>query len=407
MTVTIQMKGTKEQIRTATYKLATDGYLYELTMLVKLIRSSRFEELLDIFANYEQFISSEEARRLGNEVLNHAHDNNRTIQATDRPEAVQRTFACANLAACCQVFSGWTIPAGELQLPKVREYLQLALSHATGEKAELGRNLAVRLNKGDTARVTQLLRLLGLIRHDTGSYYQLSLGASVGERDRHALHQTPFIRRTSTSVVSPITLPPLAFGCRTTVPQHIVMIDKDPNLSDMYQQFNREIDGRTLALNLDVYDGLGALATRISNGQEQPRDLVVGFRLEPRGYPDIPLFFDLIGKVIASSADFVVTVGAGDELTDFKNRIQLMADLDKHLSNHGMKPVRVKQCRGKDLRQQHQNPTFGLSQYASYEIIYCRLERALLLGRRHPVRETHIDESASHDPEAAHLGDNE
>lgn len=372
------MKGTRDHIASATYKLATDGYLYELTMLVKLIQSHYFQDLISGFADYGQFLEYGKTAFLGDDILERVCNSKREIHGTDRSDAAQKLFACANLAACCEVFNGWTIPAGELQLSRTKEYLQLALSHAKGDKNEVGRNLAVRLNKGDAARVIQSLKLLGLLRADTGSYHQLSLGSSVGERDRHALHQTPFIRQASTSAAASTKYPPLVFGSRTTEPKHVVMIDNDPILDNVYRQFNSEANSRTLALNLDIHEGLAALAARISDNEVQQRDLVVGFRLEPSGYPDIPMFFRQMKKVITPTADFVVTIGAGDELPDFKSRLDLMDNIATHLSQRGMYPVRIKHYQGQGPKQQHQNPVFGLSQYASYEVIYCRIERAQL-----------------------------
>ena len=299
--------------------------------------------------------------------------SNQAISASNASDIVKKLFTCANLAACCEVFSGWTIPIRELQMARTNEYLQLALQNAGSHYDSLGRNMAVRLNKCDTARVVHFLKLIGLLRVDTQSCDQLSLCCSVGERDRHALHQIPYINTAQQSVLSTSQAqPPLKFGTKSYRPKHIVMIDKDPALNSVYEQFNREED-QLLAMNSDIYDGLDELAHQIKNEILRPRNLVVSFRLAPEAFPDTKRFLRCVGNVITKEADFMITIGAGNNLAEFIHRFQVMNEIFEGLSEMGMRPIRIKYCKGKTPKQQQMKLVFGLSQYASYETIYCRL----------------------------------
>ncbi|MGB5259877.1 MAG: hypothetical protein WBO34_05065 [Gammaproteobacteria bacterium] len=373
------MKGNPEQIVRTTYKLATEGYLYELGVLVKIVKSQAFGTLLPLFSEYEKFVSSGREDLFGADYVQRMFKEKRVIDAADYTTLDVQPFTCANLAACCEIFSGWTIPVGELDITRTDEYLKLALSHAGSDRRSTGRKLAVRLNKGDTARVVHLLKLLGLIPVYTHTCDQLSLCASVGERDRHALHQMPNIIRPSSLPSHGLPRPsPLQFGVKQYSPRSVVMIDKDPALEAVYKKLNHEEKGRLLAMNTDLNAGLEELSKRIRDRQMAARNLIVSFRLEPDAFSEVELFLKSLGRVIAEKADLILTIGAGDDLGEFRRRLKVLDNFDEGLSVRGMSPVRIKASKGKTARQQQSSPIYGLSQYASYETLYCRLDRSRL-----------------------------
>jgi hypothetical protein len=322
----------------AIYDLAREGFLHELGILVEITCSSWFRELLPAFLTYKAFLASGKHSFLDDDTLRQLLKQQAGIDALDGAEEIKKLFLCANLAACCEIFAGWTIPVDELDPDRTGEYLQLALANAGADKTSLGRNMAQRLNNGDTVRIIQALKLLGLIRADTDSYHQLSLGASIGRRDCHALHLEPSLLPVAPAA-SPAALPPLRFGARSCNPMDIILMDNDPVLQPVYEQLN------------------------------------AAFRIEPRAFPDIGFFLDSIGGVIDEHADFVMSIGSGDTDDEFKHRLEVLDAISENLTQKGMQPIRIKCYRGATLKEQRASPAFGLNQYASYETLYCRLDR--------------------------------
>lgn len=375
------MKGTPEQLDKTIYKLATEGYLYELRNLVRLVKSNEFGDILPLFSDYEYFLHSSRNNVFAEDAVDQLLKTNRTIRANDSASIVKKLFACANLSACCETFGGWTIPIAELEMSKTNEYLQLALNSVGANYDHIGRNMGVRLNKCDTARVIQPLKLLGLLRPDSQTCDQLSLCCSIGERDRHALHQTPHINSVNpaTSLASQqYQKQPLHFSTISHIPKHIAMIDNDTILEPIYEQFNKEEDN-LLAMKTDLYDGLKVLANKIELKMLRPRNLVVAFRLAPEAFPDSKRYLDELAYVINQEADLIMTIGAGDNLAEFTHRLKVMDNIFNDLTDRGMSPIRIKNCKGNSPKQQQLRLVYGLSQYASYETIYCRLIKKRLM----------------------------
>ena len=359
------------------YDLAKEGFLHELGKLVEITQSIGFRELLPKFLTYNAFLTTGKQRFFIESLTENLLKETRFIDASNCPTDAGKLFLCANLAACCEIFSGWTIPVNDLDMNRTNEYLEMALANAGVDKESLGRNMAQRLNNGDTVRVVQTLKLLGLLDADISSCHQISLGASIGRRDCHAMHLEPSIIPAGTIATSEV-LSPLRFNVRPGKPADIILMDNDPVMKPVYDRLNTEGKGHIAAMVTDLYDGLGGLARQVEDSEVTPRTMVVAFRIEPRAFTDIDRFLDSIGKVIAESADFVMTIGSGDTTDEFRHRQDVLTVLNRRLSDHGMNPFRIKAYSGGNTEEQRANPVFGLNQYASYETLYCRLEKSKL-----------------------------
>ncbi|MCK5003172.1 MAG: hypothetical protein KAS57_09105 [Gammaproteobacteria bacterium] len=346
-------------------KLAIEGYSYELKALIDLFQSSTGATIAPLFSNYNNFINEKRASILGDNILKLLTSNN-LIDATDPSPISSKLFACANLAASCEIFNGWSIPLSTVDINKSDEFLNMAISSAIKAQPNLGQNMAVRLNNADTIRVIQILKLLGLLTIEP-EYFQLSTGSSIGIRDRVATHVTPHISINHTIKNSPVQLSTIQSQVND-----IILIDNDIKMKTAYEQLNAS-QQNVHAINKDVYIGLEEVAESIANNMLEPRTLITAYRLEPRAYTDIPRYISSIGRVIDSQADFVTTIGSGDTDQEFMDRKRVIDDLYNDLINRGMKPLRVKMYHGETVQQQRSNPTFGLNQYASYEILYCKL----------------------------------
>ncbi|MDH5764376.1 MAG: hypothetical protein OEZ38_00060 [Gammaproteobacteria bacterium] len=350
-------------------KLAIQGYSYELKMLINLFQSRAGASIAPLFANYNAFLHERRSAILGNNLLELLSKDN-LIDASVEPVRSNHLFTCVNLAASCEVFNGWSIPLSTVDISMSDEFLNMAITSAIKTQPTLGQNMAVRLNNADTIRVIQTLKILGLLTI-APEHYQLSTGSSIGIRDRVATHLTPHIAMNPLTSGAPIKL--------STIQSHaydIVLIDNDINMKDTYEHLNSQKNIH--AINKDVYIGLDEVSEAIACNALKPRTLITAYRLEPRAYTDIPGYISSIGRVIDSQADFITTIGSGDTDQEFIDRKRVINDLYSELLNRGMKPIRIKMYSGDSPQEQRSNPTFGLNQYASYEILYCKLSKEQL-----------------------------
>ncbi len=155
------------------------------------------------------------------------------------------------------------------------------------------------------------------------------------------MHLEPSIIPAGTIATSEV-LSPLRFNVRPGNPADIILMDNDPVMKPVYDRLNAEGQGHVTAMVTDLYDGLGSLARQVEDSEVAPRTMVVAFRIEPRAFTDIDRFLDSIGKVIAESADFVMTIGSGDTTDEFRHRLDVLAVLNRRLSDNGMNSFRIK-----------------------------------------------------------------
>ena len=357
------------------FGMAVEGYRHELRALTRLVKSPYFLQLVPWFSQYPLFLERGASCYLGENSLDKLFKSDGILDASVDDPLLERLFAAINLAASCSIFGGWTIPVSELDETRVNEYLSMALASNPESRETLGQSMAERLNKGDAMRIVQLLRLLGLLKTKSSSCHHLAIGASVGLRDRLATHESPALQ----PVALPPAISPLRFGVKLEAPASVVLVDNDPVMAPLYRQINKEktINGVS-AMNQDLYHAVEMLSGSIECGYRHACSLVTAFRIEPRAFPDTVRFLDAIGSVIAAEADLVMTMGSGDNVAQFKHRLQVLDSISGELEARGMRPLRMKFHVDGSLQEQWIGSVFGMSHYASHQALYCRLNREAL-----------------------------
>lgn len=356
------------------FDLAAHGYKYELQGLCRLAQGNSLPQLVPLFSENHRFLTRGAAGFLDSFTLDDIFANG-IFDASGASPVTEKLSAIINLAAYCTIFGGWTIPVAELNESQVDHYLQMAFSNSGPNREELGQNMAMRLNKGDTARIVNILKVLGLLKIDSHQCRQLGIGASVGLRDRQATHELP--------VVQPVApqpgIAPLRFGVKSEPPRSVTLIDNDPAMATVYEQINRaEGSNGITATNQDLYQALEGHALEMAQGNAQAFNLVTSYRIEPRAFPDSLRFLKALGSVITDSADLVMTMGSGDDIEQFQHRTDVFDAIAAELKNRDMQPYRLKFHQDGTLHEQWANPVYGLSHYASHQALYCRLNRAAL-----------------------------
>ena len=130
-----------------------------------------------------------------------------------------------------------------------------------------------------------------------------------------------------------------------------------------------------LAMNTDAEKSLKELAKEQEVSGLKQRNLVVCLRIDHHMIPDSKKFIQLIGKVIDSNADLIMTIGAGNNLTEFEGRLQCFDEMSAYLTQIGLKPIRILLHGKGSSAEQRNRPNFGQLAYTSYQILYCSLDR--------------------------------
>jgi len=361
------------------FDIGVAGYLQELRSLVRIIGSNTFADLLPLFTHYADFLRCDLEQHFPRDLILKLANAENTIYADRVPEIGERLFNCANLAAACETFNGWTIDTGTLSEENCAELLRDNIQSSGTEPHRLAEIMAVRLNRADAIRVAQISKLLGLTS-DSNQYEQLALGASMARRDREGFHRIPGIGPQMPGAAFSSSSK-LNFAAKSCDPKSLVIIDNDRNLEQDFEQINRSENSRIQALNLDLYEGLDRLVTAVEQGDCNPRNLVTMFRLEPMALPEIPTFLDKLNKVVSKSAAFLATIGSGNTRLEFTARKAAMNELAAQLRARGLRPLRVILYEQEDPEISPINPIFGVSEFASFEILFCHLSSAVSVRR--------------------------
>ncbi|MEX0827315.1 MAG: class I SAM-dependent methyltransferase, partial [Haliea sp.] len=191
-------------------------------------------------------------------------------------------------------------------------------------------------------------------------------------RDREGFHRIPGIgpERPGAEFSSASRL---NFAVKPCEPNSLVIIDNDKKLEHDFGRINRTESPKVQAINRDLYDGLDRLVASMEAGDCCPRNLVTMYHLEPRALPDIPLFLDKLGGVINDSAYFLATIGAGNSESEFAARQAALNEMGEKLRAEGLRPLRIV-MHGEEKQPNGQaSPAFGISDFASFEILFCDL----------------------------------
>jgi hypothetical protein len=357
--------------------ISQKGYRHELGLLRQIINSAQFEQLLPLFADYRKNVISSQSKPFADALLDQLADANNLINVADPETAANILFTCANLAAACEIFHGWSLDRNTLNNSNHEHMLAETVMQSPIPLNKLGESMAVRLNRGDAVRVAQIVKRLGLIPDQADRFHQLALGAAMGHRDRHGFHCIPGIGPIGPGAAFNVAAP-LNFAVLPQDPASLCLIDNDPGLKAGYAEINAAADAKVRALHADMMLGLASLEKLVSTGAMQAPNLITLYRLEPTAFTNLGQFVDKLHEVVSTDSYFLATIGSGDDAAQLQQRFQVLDQLQADFQQRNYSPVRIKLYSAAasltDGADQLPTPLFGLGQYASYEILFCQLQ---------------------------------
>jgi hypothetical protein len=371
----------KKVSATDAYNLAVNGMFLEGERFAEIARLPNFNELLKETTGYLHDLSQSKDNRF--EIFSQlvSAQGPVEINLSDATQATEQLINIANLLSIPVLFSGWTLTLDSISKLALAQLIQKAISQLSPDKLQVSQILSSKLNYADTIRVIHIIRLLGLPLPFSRHCDQLSIAASGGTRDRIAMHLVPQITRgTPGSALMAQTQPQtLSFNILESSPRHVVLIDSDSGLAERYRKLNDDADQPVVALNADISAGLAETQSLISSNTISPRNTIIGFRIDHEMITDADSFISQLAQVITEKATLLLTIGSGHDNSELSGRIRVMKQLQNSLSSKGLRPVHIKCHKGENIEEIRRHPIFGAPSYATYEIIYCELDRETLI----------------------------
>ena len=360
------------------------AYALEADAFGAIAMTPSFNSLISQFNDYDGYLKRLREDPNHKKIVEELLKKNGIIDTAVPTKQLAQLFCHAQIAACSELFNGWKIGNSQLNREELRSLVerasagiinipQIPVETPVDRYSDSQRQLLNGINviqNVDTVRVLQILKLLGLISTLAKEYHQLSLGVGNGYRDLYGIHLNPKI-----TMVQEGSSVKLHFETLERQAAHTVMIDNDPIYRDHFEALNQKEEGRVLALNADAEKSLKELEQKQKGSSLKQRNLVVCLRIDHHMIPDSENFLRLIGRVIDSNADLIMTIGAGNNLTEFEGRLQCFDEMFAFLTQIGLKPVRVLLHGKGSSAEQRNRPNFGQLAYTSYQILYCSLDR--------------------------------
>lgn len=361
-----------------TIKKLMSAYEADAEGLGTIGESGILTELLFDFIDYSAFLKKRNKEIKTDKLINKLSNGTGIINAIGTATELRKIFYYAHIAVCCEMFYGWQLPMQSINRSEMHQRIQQTLLSFTDSSADNIREISRRIHTSDAIRTIQILRFLGLIKSSSKNTRQISFAAGPGNRDLEGVHMTPSISQQS-NILNPTTNDnSIKFSKNIDRPENIILIDNDPDFKQLYTNLSKENPEWMLALNEDADMAMKKLPDMIDKRNWNPVNSVVGIRIDHRMIPDIKLFFSQLKPLLDNTADFVFSIGAGHTLEEFYGRKKAMAEMFDFFKRGGMSPVKIILHGGKTLEEQRNTPCFGLSNFTTYEILYCKLKRKKL-----------------------------
>jgi hypothetical protein len=360
------------------------AYALEADAFAAIAMSPSFDSLIRQFEHYDSYLKTLNKDSKHREIVRSLLKNDGIIDTAVPTRELAQLFCLAQIAACSELFKGWKINLTHLNregmralidqgCADIRNIQEISPEIRPEQYSEAQRQLLNGVNviqNVDTVRVLQVVKLLGLISTPASEVQQLSLGVGNGYRDLYGIHGVPCVskKQEGNSAI-------LNFDTLDQQAAHTVLVDSDPAYGNHFEALNREERGKVLALNSEAEQAIKILKSKQQGLDLSLRNFVVGLRIDHNMIPDAEKFLELIGTVIDSNADLMLTIGAGNKLSEFEGRLNCFDKLFAALTRIGLKPVRLLLHGKGSTQEQRSRPNFGQLAYTSYQILYCKLQR--------------------------------
>jgi len=359
------------------HNISLQGFYSDAKGLSLIYKSGRLAEILEYFKDYEAYLAKRLKEINSSKLIKKFSNGTGIIEASLAKDELRDIFYIAHVAACCATFSEWKIPYSNLEEEALRTIIANNLLPAEGLSKQNIRFLGNRLGISDTIRSIQILRLLGLFKTKSPNIRQISFAASAGYRDMRGFHPTPVIIKNS-NVLNPAEASTLSFQLKQIEPETLVLVDNNSLLKERYEELTNENPDKILGIVDDADKAIAKLPGIFKEKNWKPFNCIVGIRIDHRMIPDVKDFITSLIPIMDDTADLIISVGSGDKLDDFIGRKTVMQKIFDYLKCKKLSPVKISMHGGDSIEEQFSSPSFGASNFTTYELLHCKLKRKKL-----------------------------
>lgn len=350
------------------------GYKTELIGLASLLSAKNKSDYLSRISNYNGFkklVTDKRYKKNINKLLK----KGTIVNIGQQSEILTDVLLTAHLAICCELLDGVKIPLNGLRPANVESTLQTLLGkYKNIKKGDAAlQKLNSTLHSIDAFRTVQILKALGLYTIESKDMAQLSLGVGSGSKDLKSIHLQP-----------ELTILPdnsIEFHVNQLHAKDVILVDGDPQREELFNTLNNNQDYPIVAINDNTSDTLLKLPDILKERKLALRNTVIALRIDHRMIPDVIEFFRRLVSSIDDLSYLIVTIGSGFDIDDFKGRTTVIQNMYDFLKGIGLHPVLLKLHGKGTLEEQWNDHAFGLKSMTTYQILYCKLKKNILLKK--------------------------
>jgi len=360
-----------DQHHTISYQLTREAYEAEIARLAQAINVLiRNKGISNIFS-YRKYINKQCRSRAGINLIIENSKGSFIIDLSTKSEIIWSLINTAHIAACTSILKGQKFTEAQFQPATLQQNAINAFPAAEITSQENLDMIAGLLSRLDACRTAQILKIFGLFNKNPKSISQLALGCGSGINDIESIHQSCDVKKVNENATNF-----LSFDYTTPKPEKITLIDADTIHQDRYEHYIKN-DPSVHGIVGDMLPSLD----KLTSDNNKKYNLVSVLRMEHRMIPDIIRFFTKLYPLISKDCDFILSIGLGENLADFKARTKLVSDLYNFLNKAKLKPVVFKLHESGTLEHQQISIKFGHPILGTYQILYCKLNPSLI--RKH------------------------
>ena len=351
------------------YKKLQEVYLTEIRGLMHACSEPDFDSIIIDLANYEKFLISRKKIKSPLKPILDASNGKGILSLNSISPHFRRAIYTAITASCCELLNGDTLLYKQLQ-PEIIEKSAMQAFPSQDKLTDTHNfKILAMISSMDAIKTILILRSLGLVTRTSQNINQISLGAGSGNKDIFSIHISPSITMRNMNGQKQLT-----FSVKQEQAKDIILIDADPIHKDYYASMNENESLQVTAYNQDTIETLKELSSSgITN-----RNLVTMLRIDHRMLPDVPKFLQYLASIIGDNCDFIMSIGLGDSIEDFKGRVNKVEEVFNALESAKLRPVILKMHKDGSVEDQWASLAVGHPSLATYQILYCKLKRKAL-----------------------------
>jgi len=352
------------------YQKLTDAFMSEINQLIFASSLPSFQKILGFMENYPKYLRSLRKQRSPLIPILEASNNTRIIDRTNIAPLLTDSIYTAQVAACCQMLMDIRLPVSQLQPDALKKLAQQSIPPENALTDEDSIRRTDILASMDAVRTMHLLRSLGLVTRASDKMQQIALGAGSGRNDIDSIHRVPEVKFDDVNKQKYAT-----FKVKQDSVADIILVDADPLQHEHYKSLNDDKTSSITAYNEDTNEVL----KKLPHNNIIKRNLVTLLRMEHRMLPNVDEFLKNLGGVIDKDCDFVMSIGSGDSIEDFEGRVNKVKEFYDLFEKANLKPVIIKLHNPGSLDEQWGSLSFGHPSLASYQVLYCKIDKKNIL----------------------------